>query len=48
MTPPPKRPRPFGRLKQMNKRSRLTRRLLGQWQAQTEQQLPNKLRDLLP
>ena len=30
----PKRPRPFGRLAQLSKATRLRRRALGQWQAQ--------------
>ena len=37
MTPEPKRPRPFGRLPQCNKRFRLVRRHLGQWQPQPKQ-----------
>mgnify|MGYP001617153457 CR=1 FL=1 len=48
MTPPPKRPRPFGRLPQCNKRIRLTRRHYGQWVPQTDAQLPNRLKELVP
>lgn len=33
----PKRPRPVGRLGQLNKRFRLVRRHLGQWQPQPPQ-----------
>ena len=33
----PKRPRPFGRLAQLSKATRLRRRELGQWQAQSAQ-----------
>lgn len=33
----PKRPRPTGRLSQCNKRTRLTRRELGQWTPQPQQ-----------
>jgi len=36
MTPAPKRPRPVGRLGQLNKRTRLVRRSLGQWTAQPQ------------
>lgn len=37
MTPTPKRPRPVGRLAQCNKITRLRRRALGQWQAQSQE-----------
>lgn len=33
----PKRPRPFGKLAQLNKATRLRRRSLGQWQAQSQE-----------
>lgn len=48
MIPQPKKPRPFGRLPQCNKRVRLTRRFYGQWKAATDEQLPNRLKELVP
>lgn len=36
MKPTPKHPRPMGRLGQLNKRTRLVRRSLGQWKPQEQ------------
>lgn len=44
---PPRKPRPTGRLPQLNKRYRLVRRALGQWSA-PEQQQPLALAELIP
>lgn len=50
MTPDtPKRQRPTGRLSQLSKRTRLTRRALGQWQPQVPQvrRTPSNLGSLI-
>ena len=48
MNDQPKKFRPTMHLPQLSKRVRLTRRFLGQWKADLTEQLPNRIRVLVP